>query len=382
MKTRKLPLIVSQFLLLAVLITAQSKQSTAVRTAPPDQLSASEFSRLMREFSEPGGSFHSDNLVSNETSFLHVTDKLKQLSQPGGAYIGVGPEQNFTYIAKARPRIAFIVDIRRLAALQHLMYKTLFHLSPDRAQFISRLTSRPFVKGKAPGANAPLRELLDYFSITPADEKFFAANLAEMTRLIQKDYQYPLSETDLKEFQYLLNSFRESGLELTYQSRYGFQRGNFPTMRELILQTDLQGRPGHFLTNDEDYEFVRQLHLKHLIIPVTGDFAGAKAFSVIGDYLRKHGLTVSVFYTSNVEQYLFQNQVFSNFAANVSKLPVNERSLFIRAVSLRGMHPASIPGHRLTTLLQHISVFLKDYDEGRYPSYWSLVSTNYIAPGQ
>ena len=50
----------------------------------------------------------------------------------------MGPEQNFTYIAKIRPRIAFIVDIRRQAIIQHLMYKAVFHLSPDRVQFLSR----------------------------------------------------------------------------------------------------------------------------------------------------------------------------------------------------------------------------------------------------
>ncbi|HZS03842.1 MAG TPA: hypothetical protein VFD58_03125 [Blastocatellia bacterium] len=366
----------------AAVVTAQTKQSVAAQSGLPDRLPASEFSRLIRELSEEGGSFHSDNLVSNETSLLHITDKLKQLSRPGGAYIGVGPEQNFTYIAKVRPRIAFIVDIRHLAAIQHLMYKAIFHLSPDRAQFLSRLLSRPLLKGRAPGANAPVNELLDYFGATPADEKLYASSLAEIGKMIRKDFQYQLSEDEQKQLEYLLTSFRDGGLDISYQTRYGFQRGNFPTLRELIAQTDLNGKTGHFLTNNVDYEFVRQLHLKNLIIPVTGDFAGQKAFAAIGDYLSKKGLVVSAFYTSNVEQYLFQNQVFDAFAANVKKLPVNDQSLFIRAVSGRSIHPARVPGHRLITLLQRIQVFLKDYDEGRYQSYWSLVTTNYIAADQ
>lgn len=379
MSRHKLLLILFQLLLLTAAAMAQAKPTTA---GPPESLSASEFSRLITELSEEPGSFHSDNLVSNETSFLYITDKLKQLSAPGGAYIGVGPEQNFTYIAKVRPRIAFIVDIRHLAALQHLMYKAIFHLSPDRTQFLSRLLSRPLLKGKAPGANASVNEMLAYFSATPPDEKYYAAGLAEISRMIQKDFQYQLTGSDQKELEYLLTSFRDSGLEITYQSRYGFQRGNFPSLGDLIRQTDLNGKYGHFLTSSEDYEFVRSLHLKHLFIPVTGDFAGPKAFAAIGDYLRKRGLVVSAFYTSNVEQYLFQNQVFNAFAANVKKLPVNDHSLFIRAASARGWHPASIPGHRLTVLLQRIQVFLKDFDEGRYSSYWSLVTTNYISAGQ
>src|SRR5690349_1833274 len=60
----------------------------------PDNLTAAEFSRLSRELSEEGGYFFSDNFTSNETSYLHIVDKLRQNSAPGGAYLGVGPEQN------------------------------------------------------------------------------------------------------------------------------------------------------------------------------------------------------------------------------------------------------------------------------------------------
>ena len=96
--------------------------------------------------------------------------------------------------------------------------------------------------------------------------------------------------------------------------------------------------------------------------------------------MRKNGFTVTAFYTSNVEQYLFQGGIFPGFAENVRKLPINERSLFIRAVpNQRLMHPARVPGHMITTLLQQISVFLKDFDEGLYPSYGDLVMTHYIA---
>jgi len=117
-----------------ILIVAPRPDASSNQTQqkPPDSLSALEFSRLVREVSEEGGYFFSDNLISNETPYLTVVDKLRQLAAGGGAYIGVGPEQNFTYIAKLRPRIAFIVDIRRQAMIQHLMYKAIFQLSPNR----------------------------------------------------------------------------------------------------------------------------------------------------------------------------------------------------------------------------------------------------------
>src|SRR5947209_4597938 len=121
--------------------------SVIVRSAPPaealpSQISDTEFWKLIGELSEPDGSFPFDNFVSNETTIQSVIPKLQAKAQPGGAYLGVGPEQNFTYIAALQPKIAFIIDIRRQNLVEHLMYKALFELSADRADFVSRLFSR------------------------------------------------------------------------------------------------------------------------------------------------------------------------------------------------------------------------------------------------
>jgi hypothetical protein len=344
-----------------------------------ESLPASEFSRIVREFSEDGGYFRSDNFTSNETAYLTVVDTMRRLGASGGAYLGVGPEQNFTYIAKIRPRIAFIVDIRRQAVIQHLMYKAVFHLSPDRVQFLSRLLSRPLPKDKVLKGDAPIQEIVAYFSQAAADEKTYAANLAAVRKTIEEEFQFPLSESDLKSLDYVYKSFREDGLDIAYRmddSRGGY----FPTFRDLILQTDLNNKLGNFLAVAEDYEFLRNMHRKNLIIPVVGDFGGKKALRAVGDYLRKNGFTLTAFYTSNVEQYLFQNEIFAAFAENVRTLPINDRSLFIRSATGRFPHPARLPGHRASTLLQQISVFLKDFSEGRYQSYFELVTINFIGP--
>jgi hypothetical protein len=384
MKLQKSLLIVCITLLAAWLATAVTiaQPKPAAATPLPEKLSATEFSRLIREFSEEGGEFHSDNLVSNETSYLHIVGKLKELGASGGAYVGVGPEQNFTYIAKTRPRIAFIIDLRRLAVVQHLLYKAIFQLAPTRAEFLSRLLSAPLVKGKAPAANASINELVQYFSTTPADEKLYAANLAEIRKLIQKDYQFAFTEQENQGLEYVLNSFKADGLAISYQLRNGFRGMYFPTLKEIVTQTDLHGKQGGFLVSDEDYHYVRNLHLKNLIVPITGNFAGPKAFAAVGDYVRKHGLVVHTIYCSNVEQYLFEYQVFDGFAANIKKLPTNEQSLFIRSLSSRGRHPARVNGHMFTSLLQRVSVFLKDYSAGEYTYYQRLVNTNYIAAEQ
>lgn len=358
---------------------ARLKYQQAAPAKLPESLSAAEFARLNRELSEEGGYFRSDNFISNETAYLTVVDKLRQLGAMGGAYLGVGPEQNFTYIAKIRPRLAFIVDIRRQAMIQHLMYKAIFHLAPVRQQFLARLLSRPLPKDKAPAPDASVPEMLAFFNQTPADEKVYNENLAAIRKTIREEFQVALSDADQASLDYIYKNFRDDGLGIAYRMDSS-QGGYFPTLQEIIGQTDLHGKAGNFLTNNEDYDFVRGLHRKNLIIPVVGDFAGKKALASVGDYLRRNGLTVTAFYTSNVEQYLFESDSFAAFVNNVRKLPLTERSLFIRSATGRYWHPARLPGHRATTLLQQITVFLKDFDEGKYQTYRDLVSTNYIAP--
>ncbi len=350
----------------------------------PEAIPAVEFSRIINQFSEDDGFFRSDNFISNETSYLHIVDKLQGMGNPGGAYIGVGPEQNFTYIAKVRPRIAFIVDIRRQAVIQHLMFKALFHLARDRTHFLGLLFSKPTAEPRAPGPGAAVERILDYLGDIPGDPALLVTNMTAISRVIEDDFLFPLQERDRASLDYILNAFREENLSIQY--RFGGPGwpsnpwGRFPTLRDLILQRDLSGKLGNFLASREDYDFLRDMQERNRIIPIVGDFAGTRAFSSVAGYLRANGYTVSAFYTSNVEQYLFLNGVFKSYVENVRRLPITDKSLFIRSYpNMRESHPARVKGHRLTTLLQKVPVFLKDFDDGLYPDYWSLATTHYVS---
>src|SRR5262245_28952159 len=102
----------------------------------PDRLTDKEFWKMVTDFSESGGYFRSDNFLSNETGYQSVIPFLRKTVQPGGVYMGVGPEQNFTYLVAVEPKMAFVVDIRRQNMLEHLLYKALMEMSPDRASFL------------------------------------------------------------------------------------------------------------------------------------------------------------------------------------------------------------------------------------------------------
>lgn len=359
--------------------------ATSAFAAQPDSLPAAEFSRLIQTFSEEGGYFFSDNFTSNEDSYLTVVDKMKELGATGGAYVGVGPEQNFTYIAKVRPRIAFIVDIRRQAIIQHLMYKAIFQLSPTPADFLSMLLSRP-MKEKPPGPNDPIGDVVAYLSGIPADSHAYTENLAAISKMIQQDFKFPLSKEDQASLDYVYRNFRNQGFEIGFDLNGTWSRrfGHLPVLREIILQKDPNGKLGNFLAGLNDYGFVRDMQRRNMIIPVVGDFGGTKALAAVGDYLRKNGYIVSVFYASNVEIVLFNygmsSSTFPAFAENIRKLPTNDRSLLIRSTFYYYGHPLQQPGYKLCTMLQNISVFLRDYAEGRYQDYRDLIRTHYIVP--
>ena len=127
------------------------------RDTLPASLTDREFWSLIEQFSEPDGYFKSnsgspDNLLSNESMISTVAAALAGGVKPSGVYLGVGPEQNFTYIAAIRPGIAFITDIRRGNLHLHLLYKAIFEMSSDRAEFVARLSA-----ASGPPVSRPLR---------------------------------------------------------------------------------------------------------------------------------------------------------------------------------------------------------------------------------
>ena len=221
-------------------LTAFAQSAAPAQPQPPDSFTAAEFSKLSREISEPGGYFMSDNFTSNETSYLHIVPKLRELVPTGGAYLGVGPEQNFTYIAKLRPRMVFLLDIRRQAVIQHTMYKALFHLSPTRTEFLARLLSKPLpVESKEPAkadapklivpkADASIHDLLAFFDKLKATEEAYAANLAEIKKTIETEFQFPLSKDDLASLDYVYKNFRAEGLDISFRLDSGWNT-YFPT---------------------------------------------------------------------------------------------------------------------------------------------------------
>jgi hypothetical protein len=298
----------------------------------PARLSNTEFWQLVTDLSEPAGSFPSPNFVSNERSFQTVLPQLAVDRQPGSAYIGVGPEQNFTYLLTVQPKIAFILDIRRQNLVQHLVYKALFEMSSDRADFLARLFSRPRPANLSDSSTVV--QLFEAFRDAPRDAEMLANSRAAVRKKLIEEHGFVLNEEDVEGLDLVLTAFNVGGPLLTYG---GLRNPNMsariiPTFEELMLETDGAGKHRSFLATEDNFRRIQDLQRKNLIIPVVGNFAGPHALPSIGRYLREYRATVSAFYVSNVEQYLFGDRIAKAFYENVSTLPITEKSVIVRAL--------------------------------------------------
>lgn len=302
--------------------------------AQGDSLSDAEFWSAFASMSETGGTFASENFVSNEVTFQEVIPSVQRAITPNGVYVGVGPEQNFTYIANLKPRMAFIVDIRRQNAMQHLMFKALFELSPTRAEFASRLFSRPFTL-RDPAASAAV--IFDSVQAVQPDGDAYRANFAAITDRLTKERGFALSPDDLETMRHVYQVFFEAGPAVNYGYRPGYAatlfRSRYPTFGDLQSATNADSVPMAFLATEENYRTIRDMQLQNRIVPVVGDFGGPKALRAVGDFLYQRGLTVTTFYLSNVEQYLFRERGKADlFYGNVASMPTDSTSVFIRSV--------------------------------------------------
>ena len=361
---------------LLLLAFAAARSVRAAEDTLPPQLSDEAFWRLITDYSEAGGFFRFDNFISNEALFQHVLGRLKETTKPGGVYLGVGPDQNFTYIVALRPRIAFIVDIRRQNMLEHLMYKALIELSADRADFLSRLFARQRPENIGPESTP--EELFKAFRNVPAELDLFFANLDAIKTQLKERHGFKLSAEDEASIQYIFRAFYVGGPNLTYVGpvtpRFAV-RNRMPSYADLMMQNDGEGQNHSYLSSEDNFGILKDLEQRNLIVPLIGDFAGPKTIRSVGTYLKQQNAVVTAFYLSNVEQYLFQqNDDWSRFYENVATLPLDSNARFIRSVFNGYAYTLRANGYfRSDSLLASIPDLLEAFNAGKIETYYDVI---------
>ena len=336
----------------------------------PARLADADFWSMVETMSEPDGRFSSDNLVSNEDTFQYVIPDLQKTVKPGGVYVGVGPDQNFTYIAALKPGLVFIPDVRRGNLHMHLMYKALMEESADRAAFLARLFSRVRPDGLSEASTA--EQLFVAYANAPASREVFDRTIREITERLRKTLGFGITDADLLGIQYILTFFYQSGPFLSYTSGPARPGSRYPAFADLQLAHDGAGVARAYLATEAHYRTVRGLQQRNLIMPVVGNFGGPKTLRAIGAWVRERGAQVTTYYTSNVEQYLFQDGIWDVFAGNIASMPLDASSTLIRSCFDRCV---SAPGtSRVAMLLDSMPALVSDHQAGLIRTYWDVLS--------
>ncbi len=279
--------------------------------------------------SEPNGFFRSDNFLSNERGYQVVIPDLVKTAKAGRVYLGVGPEQNFPYIIALKPELAFIFDIRRGNLHEQLLYKALFEMSSDRADFLSKLWSR----ARPAGA----RRLIDRRAADGSVSRR-RARPDDLRGQLQGDFRLAhatrigsaLRDGDLDGIDYVYKTaFYDGGPDLRY-SFGGGMGGMRSTYEEIQSLDDGTGTNRGFLgseaalAGDEGSRDAQPARARSWAIS-----AARRPIRSVGAYLKSHGAVVSAFYLSNVEEYLNQDGKENAFLCNVASLPLDDSSTFI-----------------------------------------------------
>jgi hypothetical protein len=251
-------------------------------------------------------------------------------------------------------------------------------MSADRADFLSRLFARKRPADLPPSPD--IEQLMAAYQHEEASAELFDRNLRTARDWLVRHHSFALSDDDLSGLEYVYKAFYEGGPDLNYSFPNGgfFRGGNFPTYADLMSETDGHGEHRSYLASEDQFKVLREIEKNNAIVPLVGNFAGPKALRAVGGYLRQHNATVSAFYTSNVEMYLFQQgDDWKKFYGNVATLPVTDKSTFIRSVSNRGLRfqfRNSAPGARASTRLNPIADLIRAYQAGRIDGYYDVIA--------
>src|SRR5439155_10389844 len=137
----------------------------------------------------------------------------------------------------------------------------------------------------------------------------------------------PLSDADFATINRFHERFVTAGLSLKFQTTGRAPQSYYPTYREFLLETDRQGHRWNFLASEDDFQFVRSLERRDLVIPVVGDLGGPTAVAAIAKVMTDRGERLSAFYASNVEFYLFGDGKWERFIDNLAHVPHTSKSV-------------------------------------------------------
>lgn len=224
-----------------------------------------------------------------------------------GAFIGVGPCQNLTYVGALRPRLAIICDSRLDNLIEHLMFKLLIERAGDPLDYLLLLFSRRR-EDRAPGTPASgAQELLAAFDRSVPDRAAYRANLEWLLSEAKRRWEF--GDWHLDRLAYVYGQFFARQLDITAVNKECADALGSPTLRDVILARNSYGRNFHFLADAARFDYVRRLHAEDRIIPVLGNFDSPAGIELINRLLAQFGERADTVYLSNIEDHVLGRYV-------------------------------------------------------------------------
>ncbi len=316
--------------------------------------SPSKYGAILAELSDRETGPAADNFVSNEDSYPRVTSEIARTVPPNTAYLGVGPDQNFTFIAHARPSLAVIVDYRKRNQLLHLLHKALFTLSENRVEYLSLLTAR-----KPQVANdASAEGLVTAFTKVEFDRTQLEVASRRITEFLRP--LSILSDADWPTLQTIHARLAGPGMNARFLALT-----MYPTFGKMIATPSRDNKSAHFLADERLYQVVRNTHRHDAILPLIGDFANGPCLTKLADFLRKSRQEIGLFYISDVEFFLLRAGKFANYIQNLERLPWARNAQIIRTSTREINHPERVKGDSSTTIIRPFADFLAHAKSGK-----------------
>lgn len=225
-----------------------------------------------------------DSLIKTPIHYMKSNEVRHDVFFPyvagtGGAYVGVGSDQNYTLAAAAGSELVFLLDIDQSVVDLHRCYEALIEASPDPQTLYARWS----------------REGYD-----------------ESVKLLEAAYA-DLPEADRRRIVRLYKAARET----VY------------IHLDRVLRRHQSGQPTSWMSSPEMYARVRELFLADRVRMMAGDLTGSSSLQSVGAAAKALGVPIRVVYFSNAEEYFDYTR---QFVANIDALVGDDDAVLLRTI--------------------------------------------------
>lgn len=240
-----------------------------------------------------------DTTITNEDRLDLFYPYIQNL---GGGYVGVGSSQNFSLAAWADSEWVWLIDFTKIVVR------------------VNRI-NLAFIKE----SNTP--EEFQSFWESKNEKKVF--------NILEKYYQ---NDPEFQEY------------KKAWKTSAPYQRKRFSLDKKIF-----QKRGTKLWLQDINYfQKIKKLSEEGRILPLEGDLRGNITMQSIAEQAKKMGISIRILYFSNAEEYFPLDGQFRN---NILSLPVDNKSIVLRTISIRkSQFPWAEDSHLSTDRGFHYSI--------------------------